>query len=105
MLLNLVTNSIKYTDRGFVELTTLLRSESAQFIVRDSGSGLPPHIVALLHGDASETNTEMDFSVGLGVSLCVRLVRLMNGSIRVRETSRAGTCITVDIPLVLTAAE
>jgi signal transduction histidine kinase len=105
VLLNLVTNSIKYTDRGFVELTTLLRPDSAQFIVRDSGSGLPPHIVALLHGESGDAGEGMDFSVGLGVSLCVRLVRLMNGSIRVRETSRLGTCITVDVPLGLSAAE
>jgi signal transduction histidine kinase/CheY-like chemotaxis protein len=87
VLVNLVGNAVKFTERGEVvvrvELEGITREEvRLHFAVRDTGIGVPPDKHALIfeaftQGDAS--TTRQYGGTGLGLSICVQLVRLMGG--------------------------
>ncbi len=111
VLLNLVTNGLKFTDSGFVDITVSFATpDIGRFTIRDSGDGLPARITALvenalpLRTRAGPATVSGEFGVGLGLSLCVRLVHLMRGTIRVQETGRTGSCFVVEVPLTIPAA-
>lgn len=90
VLLNLIGNAIKFTERG--EVSVKVRAIQKQinfydleFIIQDSGIGIDPAIQNQLfqpftQGDASTTRKYG--GTGLGLTICKKLVELMNGQIR-----------------------
>ena len=102
VLLNLVTNAIKFTARGQIIVTTdiVLRSSGnnkevvLQFSVQDQGIGLSESQVAKLfdaftQGDSSTTR---EFGgTGLGLTICKELVELMGGKITVASDLGKGS--------------
>jgi len=99
VLINLVSNAIKFTDTG--EIVVGISGEAAgrgdvvlRFSVRDSGIGIPPE----RKDQIFESFTQVDASTtrkyggtGLGLAICKRLVELMGGSIEVDSTHGKGS--------------
>lgn len=105
VLLNLVTNGLKFTDTGSVDVSAhVTPARGARFIVRDSGSGLPPRVAALVNGEETipleraAASVSGELGLGLGLFLSVRLVHLMAGTLRVEQTGSTGTCFVLDLP-------
>jgi signal transduction histidine kinase len=107
VLLNLVTNALKFTEQGSVTLATReLTSSRVEFSVRDTGPGVPPEVLPSLF-DAFRKLARRDgrgrahvfSSAGLGLSICQTLVRTMGGELRVESTLGEGTCFSFDLEL------
>jgi signal transduction histidine kinase len=103
VLLNLVTNALKYTERGFVEASARdLSPTHTEFTVRDTGPGIPTEIVSQIFepyypgGSAHERGFS---SSGLGLAICRRLVTAMGGQLRVKTAPEGGSCFYFDLPL------
>lgn len=89
ILVNLVSNGIKFTEKGGIDLAVSIlekqgRNYTLQFQVRDSGIGMPPEMVERLfrpftQGDASMTRRFG--GTGLGLAICKMLVEMMGGRI------------------------
>lgn len=95
VLLNLVTNALKFTHVGSVEVTALDRGDArVEFSVRDTGPGIPPEAVEYLfqpfrHGSADQPHR---FSrTGLGLALCRRMVEPLGGTLRHESPPGGGT--------------
>jgi|GEM_PF-1704344 len=99
VLVNLMGNAVKFTDRGEVRLSVRVLADDArglrlQFSVRDTGIGIAPEQAGRLFEafrQADESTTRRFGGSGLGLSICRRLVQLMQGQIDFASTPGAGT--------------
>lgn len=108
ILVNLLGNAIKFTDRGSIELRArVLRDASAgdtlEFSVADTGPGIPPDRVAAVfeaftQGDSSISRRQG--GTGLGLTISRRLAELMGGVIEASSQSGMGSTFTLRLPLV-----
>jgi CheY-like chemotaxis protein/nitrogen-specific signal transduction histidine kinase len=101
VLLNLLTNAIQYTEAGSVTLTA--RRDGAWLLlqVRDTGIGMHPDQVAGLLGAAGPGNAlsrQGAGHMGLGLSICGRLVELMEGQLSIDSRLGAGSLVEVRLP-------
>ncbi|MGH8215008.1 MAG: ATP-binding protein [Rhodanobacteraceae bacterium] len=106
ILTNLMSNAIKFTQRGGVSIRVSRRNETATqhellFAVRDTGIGLAADAAARLF----QPFTQADASVtrryggtGLGLTICKKLVDLMGGRIGVRSEPGRGSVFWFTIP-------
>ncbi|MEM7356206.1 MAG: ATP-binding protein, partial [Acidobacteriota bacterium] len=107
ILLNLVSNAIKFTNTGEVLVEVeVLRAErrSSQILLRvsDTGIGIAPEALTSLFDPftQAETSTSRRFGgTGLGLAITKRLIDALEGTIQVESTVGQGTTITVQLPL------
>ncbi len=106
ILVNLVTNSIKFTDQGYVRVRLFHLPHFMKWgiEVSDTGRGIPevelPHIFETFRQvEGAATRTKGGF--GLGLAIVNQLVNLMNGDIKVGSELEKGTTFTVTLPLVI----
>ena len=105
VLLNLVGNAIKFTERGFVTLsiqagTTTNDTAQVRFSVRDSGIGIPAAALADLfqpfHQVIGKESTRPG-GTGLGLAISQRIVRAMGGEIDVESHRGSGSVFTFNL--------
>ncbi len=104
ILLNLVSNAIRYTPQGSVLVACRLAGEGTQLRVevRDSGIGIPAqHHQDIFQEFFQIENPQRDRNKGLGVGLSIveRSCRLLNHSLALRSSPGRGSCFSVTLPL------
>ncbi|KAK2749068.1 histidine kinase hhk6p [Colletotrichum kahawae] len=106
IITNLLTNSIKFTNQGYVKFSVQKEKETAdniivKFIIEDSGIGIEEEVRKKLfqpfsQGDAS---TARKFGgTGLGLTICKNLLDLMNGNMTLESSLGNGTVATFWVP-------
>ncbi|MFZ5882936.1 MAG: sensor histidine kinase [Chloroflexota bacterium] len=105
ILVNLVTNAIKFTDQGEIRIRLFHLPEFRKWgiEVTDTGRGIPhselPHIFETFRQvEGGATRTQGGF--GLGLAIVKQLVNLMNGEIKVASEPGQGSVFTITLPLV-----
>lgn len=103
VLLNLLTNSIKYNrSSGSVALAwEVIDKKNVRIHVKDTGMGFPKEMINELFEpfkrlDRDKIRVE---GAGIGLSITKQLLDLMNGKIEVESTLDEGSCFTVELPL------
>lgn len=97
VLLNLISNAIKFTHEGEVLITVEWREAESgllQFAVKDTGIGIPPERLSRLFKSFSQVDastTRKFGGTGLGLAICKRLVHLMGGEIWVESEEGVGS--------------
>ncbi len=103
VLLNILTNAVKYTMKGSVTMTVSYERQpqdmvKLSFAVEDTGIGIKPENIGRLFGKFDRINEEQVHAIegtGLGLSIVDRLVSLMNGSVTVESEYGHGSVFTV----------
>ena len=103
VLTNLVSNAIKFTERGTVHIALTRTSDRLALAVRDDGPGIEPAVLSRLfqpfeQGDPS--TTRRFGGSGLGLALSRQLVVAMGGTLAVDSRVGAGACFTMTVPLL-----
>jgi CheY-like chemotaxis protein len=102
VLLNLIGNAVKFTDQGHVELwVSAPTPEQLLFSVSDTGIGIPEEKWEMIFEPFSQGDTSVTRQyggVGLGLSLCKRLVEVMEGRIWVESRVGLGSRFSLSIP-------
>lgn len=104
---NLVSNAVKFTEKGSVEIKVGLKEETDQlshikFVVKDTGMGIPSDKQSMVFEpfkQALKSTSRMYGGTGLGLSIVKNLVALHNGTIDVKSEEGKGTAFSVILPL------
>lgn len=108
ILLHLLGNAVKFTERGFVEVGVSSgpdRSDGlveVQILVRDTGVGMSPEQTARLFDPFIQLHRPLNLNAkgtGLGLALAMRVVRAMEGSIEVESKPELGTVVRIRLLL------
>jgi PAS domain S-box-containing protein len=106
VLLNLLSNAAKFTERGAIRLTA--RRETGMgapwlvFEVSDTGIGIAPGKLERVFGEFEQgdaSTTRKYGGTGLGLAITRRLCRMMGGDVTVRSVVGEGSTFTVRVPV------
>ena len=101
VITNLLTNALKFTEKGSIDFGYELNGDFIRFFVKDTGIGIPSDKQALIFErfqQLIETRTRQYTGTGLGLSISKALVELMGGSIWVESEVNVGSRFCFDIP-------
>ena len=101
VLINLISNAVKYTQRGSVTVRVAPWQESISFAVEDTGNGVPAHLVATVFEPFRQIRTgdgEAPRGTGLGLTISKQLVELMGGDLIFVSREGEGTRVSLTLP-------
>ena len=107
ILMNLIGNTLKFTEKGQILVTAELISQHENrvhlgFSVQDSGTGIPESAIAYLFDpftQADSSATRRYRGSGLGLAICKKLVEMMDGHITVESTPGIGSTFRFTVRL------
>ena len=114
ILLNLLSNAFKYTEKGSVKITFNHRKINEKtidliLIIEDTGLGMSAeNLQSLLENDyvrLHERDLKNISGTGLGISIVTSLVDMMNGKIDIQSQVGVGTNITISIPQAIVTSD
>nr|WP_295082681.1 ATP-binding protein [uncultured Roseateles sp.] len=108
ILVNLLANAIKFTDKGRVTLGVTQGPDGLRLSVTDTGVGIAPEQQARIFKafeQADSSVTRQFGGTGLGLSISSRLAEAMGGEITVSSELGQGSCFTLRLPCVLASGQ
>ncbi|EPF0317222.1 ATP-binding protein [Enterobacter chuandaensis] len=104
VLNNLLSNAIKYTELGVVCLSVSIQGQEEgkdrlTFNVEDSGVGIAQEMQDIIQQPYVQLDPHSPASTGLGLAICVQLLRLMGSELHIESTPGKGSCFTFSLLL------
>jgi signal transduction histidine kinase/CheY-like chemotaxis protein len=103
ILINLVGNAIKFTEKGNVSIELFKTGDHLLYKVTDTGIGIPPEKQGQIFQAFEQAGTEtsgMYGGTGLGLSITNHLVELLGGQILLKSEVGKGSAFSIQLPLV-----
>jgi signal transduction histidine kinase len=109
VLLNLLTNAVKFTDRGWIELRVAPSHgrNRVQIDVTDTGIGIAEADMEVIFEEftqVDQSSTREHGGAGLGLAISRRLIRAMGGALSVSSALGRGSTFRVELPLTSPSA-
>lgn len=102
VLINLIGNAVKYTEKGSVKITTQVKDKTMEIKIVDTGIGMSPeeqkHLFEKFYRAQNEKTGKI-IGTGLGLWITKQIVELMNGKIIFESMKDVGTHITLSLKL------
>ncbi len=106
VLMNLVSNALKFTEKGSVTLSLSFKGGTLHVKVQDTGIGIKPENVSKLFEDFTQedmSTARRYGGTGLGLSICRKLLALMGSKLEVQSTYGKGTIFSFALTLPVAA--
>lgn len=101
ILMNLITNSIKFTEKGYIEIGYNIKKSFVHFYVKDTGIGIKEDkldVVFDRFNQVDRQNIRKQEGTGLGLTICKATVELLGGKIWIDSEYGNGTTVYFTIP-------
>lgn len=106
ILINLVSNAVKFTEKGEIVIRVELQNDDSDgtillFSVTDTGIGIPKEQIKPIFEpfkQADGSTTRRYGGNGLGLTIVQQLIQLMNGEVYVKSEPQKGTCVSFILP-------
>ena len=108
MLVNLISNGIKFTDKGDVHIGCSVEGGILEISVADTGCGIAAENIEFVFEpfwQAEQTATRKTGGTGLGLSVTRKLARLLGGDVTVASRLGSGTTFLLTLPMKAPAGE
>lgn len=103
VLVNLVSNAVKFTDQGYVELRLEFVDDQHKLTIKDTGPGIEPEDIGRIFQPFEQlegTRRKHLPGVGLGLALVQDMVTLLGGHVELKSEPGTGSAFTVILPRV-----
>ncbi len=105
---NLIANAVKFTEKGTVSISAVVKEKSIAITVEDTGIGISEanmeHVFEEFR-QADSTTSRRFGGTGLGLAIAQKYAHMLGGSISVRSTLGVGSKFTLEIPLNYAVAD
>lgn len=108
IIINLLSNALKFTEEGEVKLSATLEDTSLKIAVSDTGIGIPPDALEYIFDEfrqADGSTTRAHGGTGLGLSITKKLAHLLGGTVDVSSVEGEGSIFTITIALSMKEGE
>ncbi len=102
VLLNILSNALKFTEQGEVSLSLSATESMAEVVIRDTGIGMSPEQLERVFDaftQADSSTTRRYGGTGLGLTLCRNFVVLLQGELVAESVEGQGSTFTMRLPL------
>jgi signal transduction histidine kinase/ActR/RegA family two-component response regulator len=103
VIFNLISNALRYTERGGLVAGCRKRGDNLCIEVWDTGVGIPPDQHEKIFGEfyrLNEPDRDRRAGLGLGLAIVDRACRLLNHRVAIRSVPGKGSCFAVTVPIV-----
>ncbi|MCL2255137.1 MAG: ATP-binding protein [Lachnospiraceae bacterium] len=103
-LLNLLGNAVKFTERGYIELTVSFTDDTVKITVSDTGAGIPAEGIATLFDAFVQADVEKHLAktgTGIGLTITKSIIEMMDGKLTVESIYGEGTSFIIEIPKII----
>lgn len=104
ILQNILSNAVKFTNQGFVEVSAFVLDEELSVVVRDTGIGISPNHLPHIFDEfrqADDSSSRKYGGTGLGLSIAKKYASLLKGTISVESQQGEGTVFVLKVPVKL----
>ena len=95
---NFLTNALKFTEKGYIEIGYIVENDFVKIYVRDSGIGISDDKLEVIFHRFVKLNSFAQ-GVGLGLSICAMIANKLNGTIGVDSKINEGSTFWLRIPI------
>ena len=102
ILINLLTNAVKYTPKGTITVAVRRRDSDITISIADTGIGIPEEALELVFeefGQVDDGTTQQTGGTGLGLPITGEFARLLGGDVALQSVVGSGSTFTVTIPM------
>jgi len=102
ILINIVKNAIKFTEKGSISIVCTYDNDYAVISISDTGIGIPKknlELIFIAFSQVDASTTRQFGGAGLGLTIANKLTRIMSGKIDVESCEGIGSTFTVQLPL------
>jgi signal transduction histidine kinase/CheY-like chemotaxis protein len=103
IIINLLSNALKFTEKGEVKLSAAVEDASLKIAVSDTGTGMPADALEYIFDEFRQvdgSSTREHGGTGLGLSITKKLTHILGGTIEAGSVEGKGSTFTVIFPLV-----
>lgn len=109
ILLNILSNAIKFTEKGKIDvfIDSIKHSDEKVILkidINDTGIGIPPEKLDIIFNEFEQSDTLISWKYGgsgLGLAITKKLVELHNGHISITSEEKIGTSCMIEIPYII----